>query len=108
MLLRGDETTSFVAHGVEATRAQSVTLQDDVERLIGIAGQLFSAIERHIHHIEESLAIAREENDGLKGLTVLKEHFIQTAVSLNESLHEIAVRLEEPTERSALLQHSHA
>jgi hypothetical protein len=108
MLLRDDEAPAFAAHGAEGSYEPAATLQDDVERLIGIASQLISAIERQIRHIEESLAIAREEHDSLKGLTVVKEHFIQTAVSLNESLHEIAVRLEERTERSSLLEHSHA
>ena len=36
-------------------------IQDDVGRLIEIAAQLFSAIKRQIHVIEEELVIARGE-----------------------------------------------
>jgi hypothetical protein len=105
MPLSDDDRSPCVS--LDLSQEQSFTLQDDVERLIGIAGQLFSAIERQIHSIEESLAVAYEEGGGAKGLTVLKEHLIQTALSLNQSLREISARLEERTERSSLLEHSH-
>jgi hypothetical protein len=108
MLLRSDEPTTFVERRKASRRAENVTVQEDVEQLIRIAGQLYSTIERQIQGIEKGLAMAEEESDSFKSQTVLKEHLIRTALSLNESLHAVAVRLEERTERSALLEHSHA
>jgi hypothetical protein len=106
MLLRSDEETTFVERRKASRRVENVSLQEDVERLIRIAGQLYSTIERQIQGIEKGLVMAEEESDAFKSQTVLKEHLIRTALSLNESLHEVAVRLEERTERSALLEHS--
>jgi hypothetical protein len=106
MLLKDDEPTTFVERRKASRRVENVTLQDDVERLIRIAGQLFSTIERQIHSIEVGLAVAEEEGDAFKSQTVLKEHLIRTALSLNESLHDVALRIEERTERSARLERS--
>jgi NTP pyrophosphatase (non-canonical NTP hydrolase) len=51
-----DEEDS-VFHEVSEIRpaAPENSLQDDVERLLEIAGELFSAIERQIHRMEEEL-----------------------------------------------------
>jgi hypothetical protein len=105
MLSRTDESLSS-SNGATLQRTDGATLQEDVERLIAIAGQLFSAIERQIHSIEESLAVVVKEHGEATGQTVLKEHFIRVAANLNTSLQEIAVRLEERTERLSLLDHS--
>jgi hypothetical protein len=51
--------------------------------------------------------MAEEESDVFKSQMVLKEHLIRTALGLNDSLHVIAVRLEERSDRSALLERSH-
>jgi hypothetical protein len=69
-------------------------LHDDIERLIGIAAQLFSVIESHIHHLEEELMSAICENVDTTIQTVFKERLIRTASSLNDSLHEVALNLE--------------
>ena len=107
-MLSGDaEPTLFIERRKASRRAGDVTLHDDVERLIGIAGQLFSTIERQIRSVEEGLAAAEKQSDLFRSQTVLKEHLIGTALRLNESLHDIAVRLEERSERSALVERSH-
>lgn len=69
------------------------TAQDDVERLIELAGQLCSAIERQIHNIEEELEIVTGESRPI-AQTVFKERLIHSAESLNTTLHEIALNLE--------------
>ena len=107
MLLEGTEPAPFVERRKGSRRIGDASLQDDVERLIRIAGQLFSTIERQIHSVEEGLQMAEEQSDVFKSQTVLKEHLIRTALSLNDSLHVIAVRLEERSDRSALLERSH-
>jgi hypothetical protein len=77
----------------EDSEFESNSIQDDVERLIHIAAQLFSAIERQIRHIEEDLM----SSSGLKvskgGQTVFKEQLIQTVRALDASLQEIALHL---------------
>ena len=72
----------------------SGSLQDDVERLLDIAGQLFSAIERHIHRMEDELARACDEEVRARAQTVFKERLIRCAESLDVSIHEIGLHLE--------------
>ena len=72
----------------------SGSLQDDVERLLDIAGQLFSAIERHIHRMEDELARACDEEVRARAQTVFKERLIRCAESLDLSIHEIGLHLE--------------
>jgi hypothetical protein len=69
------------------------SMHDDVERLITIAGQLFSAIERQIHSIEQDLNYSQSERRPTKDQTVFKEQLIRTASSLHVSLNEIALHL---------------
>lgn len=69
-------------------------LQDDVERLIEIAAQLFSAIERQIHLIEEELVTSCGETVRTFAHTAFKERLIRCAESLDTSVREIAVNLE--------------
>jgi hypothetical protein len=71
-----------------------VGLQDDVERLIDIAAELFSAIERQIHRIEEELAFAGGEEVRAYAQTVFKERLIRCAQSLEVSIHDIGVHVE--------------
>jgi hypothetical protein len=71
------------------------SIQDDVERLIAIAAQLSSAIERQIHLIEVELVIACGEKVRPHTQTVFKERLIRCAESLDASLHEIAHNLEQ-------------
>jgi hypothetical protein len=106
MLLRSDEGDSLVIDESPTPNAEGIALQHDVERLIETAGQLFTAIERQIHYIEESLMLVQEEDDALRAQTVLKERLIRSAVGLKDTFHEIAVRLEEPTGRPATLERS--
>src|ERR1700689_4911779 len=70
------------------------SLQDDVERLIEIAAELFSAIERQIHLMEEELVIAYGERVRPYAQTVFKERLISCAKSLDPSLQAIAHNLE--------------
>jgi len=72
----------------------SGSLQDDVERLIEVAAQLFSAIERQIHLMEEELVVACGEHVRSFAQTVFKERLISCAVSLETSIKEIALNLE--------------
>jgi len=74
-------------------RELSTPLQDDVERLIEIAAQLFGAIERQIHHIEQDLNYSQSIGVVTNHQTVFKEQLIRTAVNLSDSLNEIAVHL---------------
>jgi hypothetical protein len=106
MLSSDAEPTPFIERRSASRRAGDVTLHADVERLIGIAGQLFSTIERQIRSVEEGLAAAENQGDTFTSQTVLKEHLISTALRLNESLHDIAVRLEDRSDRSAILERS--
>jgi hypothetical protein len=76
----------------DATQAR--VLQDDVERLIEIAGELFSAIERQIHRIEEELVFAGGEAVLAYAQTVFKERLIRCAQSLELSIHDIGLHVE--------------
>jgi hypothetical protein len=79
----GDDTVSPVGN-----------LQDDVERLLEIAGQLFSTIEDHIHRIEDELA--RECDEEVRGQTrtLFKERLIRCAESLDASIRDIGHHLD--------------
>jgi hypothetical protein len=68
-------------------------LHDDVERLIQIAAQLFAAIERQIHRIEDDLSFTSGKNMVAGGQTMFKEQLIRTAQALDASLQEIAQHL---------------
>jgi hypothetical protein len=74
--------------------AEEVTLRDDVEHLLEIAGQLFSAIERQIHRIEDDLGLAYGEEARAYAQTVFKERLIHCAQSLDVSIQEIGLHLE--------------
>ena|ERR1017187_4342881 len=74
--------------------AESGSIQDDVERLIEIAAQLFSAIERQIRQIEEELVIACGEQVRSYAQMVFKERLISCAESLETSIQEIVLQLE--------------
>ena len=58
------------------------------------AAQLFSAIEVHIHHLEEVLTSSNRDDVKSSSQTVFKERLIRTAASLNASLCEVALNLE--------------
>ena len=85
-----------VLHDVSLRTPSAVdaSLQDDVERLLDIAGQLFSAIERQIHRIEEELVSACGEGVRVYTGTVFKERLIRCAQSLDMSIQEIGLHLE--------------
>lgn len=68
-------------------------LHDDVERLIQIAAQLFAAVERQIHRIEDDLTFTSGKNMVAGGQTMFKEQLIRTAQALDASLQEIALHL---------------
>ena len=90
-----DRDTDYL-HEVPAplVTAESGSIQDDVERLIEIAAQLFSAIERQIHLIEEELVIACGEQVRSYAQMVFKERLISCAESLETSIQEIVLQLE--------------
>src|SRR5580692_4648500 len=69
-------------------------LRDDVEQLIEIAGELFSAIERQIHLIEEQLAVTGSEEEREYAQTIFKERLIRCAQSLELSIHDVAIHVE--------------
>jgi hypothetical protein len=76
------------------TSSEGGSLHDDIERLIDIAAQLFSAIEVHIHHLEAVLTSTSRDEMKSSTQTVFKEQLIRTAASLNASLCEVAIHLE--------------
>jgi len=81
-------------HLVDTEFANS-PLHDDVERLIQIAAQLFAAIERQIHRMEDDLTFSSGKNMVAGGQTMFKEQLIRTAKALDTSLQEIARHLGE-------------
>lgn len=72
---------------------ENSALHDDVERLIQIAAQLFAAIERQIHRIEDDLSFTSGKNMVAGGQTMFKEQLIRTAQALDSSLQDIAQHL---------------
>jgi hypothetical protein len=99
MLSRSFESAEIengILHDVSqrAPSAVDASLQDDVERLLDIAGQLFCAIERQIHRIEEELVFACGEEVRAYTQTVFKERLIHCAQSLEMSVQEIGFHLE--------------
>ena len=91
-----DDGESAMLHDVSLREPVEVeaSLQDDVERLLDIAGQLFSAIERQIHRIEEELVFACGEQVREYAQTVFKERLIRCAQSLYMSIQDIGLHLE--------------
>jgi hypothetical protein len=99
-----DDGTDFL-HEVSEIPLVTVrgSLQDDVERLLEIAAQLYSAVERQIHLMEEELVIARGEQVRPNAQTVFKERLISCAESLEASMKEVALNLEQrATEQPSL------
>jgi hypothetical protein len=93
--LSGDDVGSFGRASItHLTSTEGGSLHDDIERLIDIAAQLFSAIEVHIHHLEEVLTAPIRDDVKSSSQTVFKEQLIRTAASLNASLCEVALNLE--------------
>lgn len=98
MLSRSSESPSedetHLLHQVrEPLSDASGGIQDDIERLIEIAAELFSAIERQIHLMEEALLITTGDQFGPYAPTLFKERLIQCAESLETSLQDIAHNL---------------
>jgi hypothetical protein len=91
-----DEEENNYLHDVSQrpSSTEGGSIQDDVERLIEIAAQLFSAIERQIRQIEEELVIACGEHVRSIAQIVFKERLISCAESLETSIQEIALQLE--------------
>jgi hypothetical protein len=84
----------------ESLHQEFTTIQDDVERLIEIAAQLFSAIERQIHDIEADLQPTLGEEIWMSERTIFKERLIQSAQHLDHSLQEITKHLGQKTVES--------
>ncbi len=74
--------------------APANSLQDDVERLLDIAGQLFSAIERHIRRMEDELGRECGEEVRAQARTLFKERLIDCAESLDSSIRDIGLHLD--------------
>jgi hypothetical protein len=94
------ELTSDLAATFSGFEELGTPIQDDIERLIAIAAQLFSAIERQIHHIEQDLNYSQSGGVASAGATVFKEQLIRTAASLHDSLNEIAIHLDDRAQRA--------
>ncbi len=69
------------------------SLREDVERIVNVAEQLFSAIERHAHLIEDELVIACGEQARPIAQTALRARLQTCATSFDSSLQEIAQNL---------------
>jgi hypothetical protein len=80
------------------TKFENSPLHDDVERLIQIAAQLFAAIQRQIHRIEDDLTFTSGKNMVAGGQTMFKEQLIRTAQALDALLRDIAMHLCESAE----------
>jgi hypothetical protein len=93
-----DRTAALGGHSGSGVLSSSI--QDDVERLIQIAAQLFGAIERQIHRIEQDLNYSQSKQMASGGQIVFKEQLIRTAANLDASLQEIVVHLGERAERA--------
>jgi hypothetical protein len=71
------------------------TLVDDIGRIVAIAAQLFSAIERQTHLIEEELVIACGEQARPFAQSAFQDRLTTCARGLDVSLHEIALNLKQ-------------
>jgi hypothetical protein len=71
------------------------TLADDIGRIVAIAAQLFSAIERQTHMIEEELVIACGEQARPFAQSAFQDRLTTCAKGLDTSLHEIALNLKQ-------------
>jgi hypothetical protein len=71
------------------------TLADDIGRIVAIAGQLFLAIERQTHLIEEELVIACGEQARPIAQSAFQDRLTTCANGLDVSLHEIALNLKQ-------------
>lgn len=89
------DSTTAVPNPVVVAPLVTSSIHDDVERLVQIAAQLFSVIERQIHDIEADLTLSLRESVRSSDQTVFKEHLIRSAVNLTASLQEVAARLSE-------------
>jgi len=100
MLSRSFESSTdqedSILHEVSEIRpaAPENSLQDDVERLLEIAGELFSAIERQIHRMEEELVRDLGEEVREQTQTIFKERLIRCSECLDTSIREIGLHLE--------------
>jgi hypothetical protein len=81
---------------------QGHAVQDEIERLLGIATQLFEAIERHINHIEQELTyVQNQPHDGGYHHVVFKERLLRIASGLNTSVLTTAEYLGDRPEGSS-------
>ena len=69
------------------------TLAADIGRIVAIVAQLFSAIERQTHLIEEELVIACGEQARPFAQFAFQERLTTRAKGLDVSLHDIALNL---------------
>jgi hypothetical protein len=77
------------------TSAARATLADDIGRIVAIVAQLFSAIERHTHLIEEELVIACGEQARPFAQSTLQDRLTTCANGLDVSLQKIALNLKQ-------------
>jgi hypothetical protein len=91
------EAESNLVHDVSNRLASTArgTLADDVRRIVDVAAQLFSAIERQTHQMEEELVIACGEQVRPFVQTAFQERMTVCAQGLDTSLQEIAVNLQQ-------------
>jgi hypothetical protein len=90
-----DEEVNYLHEAPELRRSVNPkSVQDNVERLLDIAGELFSAIECQIHRIEEELVFSGGEDVRRYAQTIFKERLIRCTESLNLSIQEISLNVE--------------
>jgi hypothetical protein len=77
-------------HVIGGGSSEFLTIQGDVERLIGIAAQLFGAIEREIRDLEAALSSTASDRPWATERTLFKEQLIQSSLHLDSSLRQIA------------------
>jgi hypothetical protein len=69
------------------------SLREDVERIVNVAEQLFSAIERHAHLVEEELVITCGEQARPIAQSALHARLQTCATSFDSSMQEISQTL---------------
>jgi hypothetical protein len=92
-----DEARVNLVHDVtkRLSSAERGSLTDDVGRIVAIVAQLFSAIERQTHLIEEELVIACGEQARPFAQSAFQERLTTCARGIDVSLHQIALNLKQ-------------
>ena len=87
-----DRERSSGVRVIDASK-EYASIQSDVDRLIGIAGKLFAAIEREIRDLESAVTSTSDDRTLQRERTLFKEQLIRSSSHLDSSLRQIAVDL---------------